>query len=416
MRRLRTSGLQFLLALMLSLALWTYVSFTENPTEQEAFEVPVTLIDPHEGLVLVDATTGEPAEPKILTTLQVTGPQLNLDELDTESFTATADLSTLEAGLHSVPIRVRWPSTVRVRSHNPASLQVRLVPEATRTMTVTRDVQGQLPFLFELEDISLATDQVVASGPQDLMARIERVSLPIDLQGRTANFTREIEPIALDENGDPVSGITLRPNRIKVNVQIESRVEVQRASVLPSFTGQPAPGYTTERIDWAPKFVEIIASQAITVALETEKIDLAGRTESFTQTVSVIKPTGIQTQLLTERITVTVPVVPFQVPSNVPLFVPVTPVNLGSDLAVTADPPTLTITVSGTFDQLSQLANATVQATVDLSGLGPGTYQRPAAIPLPQGLQIVGDQPQVTVTIAPSPPGQPSPAPTTNGG
>jgi YbbR domain-containing protein len=410
MRRLRVSGLQFLLALMLSLALWTFVSFTQNPTEQKTFEIPVNLTNPSNGLVLVDPGTGEPSQPTINTRVQVTGPQLNLDELATTSFTATADLTTAGEGLQSVPIRVRGPNTVRIRSHTPASFQVRLALEETRTLTVTRKIQGQLPFLFELEDISIASDQVVASGPQNLMQRVDRVIVPIDLQGRTANFTQEIELVAVDENDERVPGINVSPNQVKVSVKIEPRVDVQRASILPHFDGQPAPGYTTERIDWTPKFVEIIASQAITVALETEPIDLTGRTETFTQTVRVIKPDTIPARLLTEYVTVSVPIVPFEIPSNVPLFVPVTPINLGPDLHVTADPPSLTITVSGTFEQLSQLANATVQATVDLSGLGPGTYKLAAAIQLPPGLQIVGEQPQVTVTITQTPGGSPPPA------
>jgi YbbR domain-containing protein len=415
MRRLRATGLQFLLALLLSLALWTFVSFTQNPSDQQSFEVPIDITDPRPGLLIVDPASGEPIRPELITRVQVTGPQLNLAELSTESFTATADLSPYGEGLHTVPIRVRTPNTVRERSHTPASIQVRLALEATRTLTITPELNNQLPFLFELNDIALATDQVVASGPQNLMAQVDRVAALIELQGQTTSFTRDVALAAFDQNGEPVPGITLAPDHVKITVQIEPRVEAQRASVLPKFTGQPAPGYTTERIDWNPKFVEFIASQAITVPLETEEIDLTGRTESFSQTVRVISPAGVRARLLTDRVTVSVPIVPFQIPSNVPLFVPVSPTNLGSDLQVTADPPSLTITVSGTFEQLSQLANATVQATVDLSGLGPGTYPITAVVQLPPGLQIVGDPPQVTVTIVPKPPNSSSP-PAVEGG
>lgn len=416
MRRLRTSGLQFLLALLLSLALWTYVSFTENPTEQRIFEVPVNITSPKVGLLIVDPASGEPIQPDIMTSVQVTGPDLDLRELATDNFTATADLSPYDEGLHTVPIRVRGPGSVRQRSQNPAAMQVRLELEATRTLTITPQLNNQLPFLFQLTDASIATDQVVASGPQNLMAQVEQVVAPIELQGQTSSFTRDINLVALDEDGMPVAGITLAPDHVRINVQIETRTETQRASVLPKFEGQPAPGYTTERIDWDPKFVEFIASEAITVPLETEPIDLTGRTESFSQTVRIVTPLGVKAQLLPDEVTVSVPIVPFEIPSNVPLFVPVSPTNLGQDLQVTADPPSLTITVQGTFEQLSQLANATVQATVDLNGLGPGTYPIQAVVQLPPGLQIVGDPPQVTVTITTKPPGSGSPAPGTEGG
>ena len=65
MKRLRTSGLQFLLALLLSLALWTFVSFTQNPSIARAVDVEVDVVGPSTGLVVVDPATGFPLEPSL---------------------------------------------------------------------------------------------------------------------------------------------------------------------------------------------------------------------------------------------------------------------------------------------------------------------------------------------------------------
>lgn len=393
----KVSGLLATL-LIIGIALF-YVSFVLNPIGQKKFDVPVNVTSVPSGLILVDPASGEPIEPVIYVEFEAVARLLSLNILETENLEATADLSPYADGLHNVPIKIKSPNNIKVREYTPSSIQVRLVPEETRTLTITTQLNNQLPFLFELVDATIAVDQVVASGPQDLMAQVAQVVAPIELQGQTSSFTRDIGLVALNEDGEPVVGIKLAPDHVKINVQIATRIGPQRTSVLPKFRGQPAPGYTTESIDWDPKFVEFIASEAISVPLETEPIDLSGRTESFSQTVRMIIPNGIQARLLTKEVTVSIPIVPFEIPSNVPLFVPILPTNLGQDLQATANPPSLTITVSGTFEQLSQLANATVQATVDLSGLGPGTYQVPVGVQLPPGLQIVGNPPQVTVTI-----------------
>jgi len=408
-RRLRTSILQFVLALLLSLALWTFVSFSGNPTTQTSLEIPVAVSEPPGNLMIVNPATGEPLELRRQVELEVSGPQVDLDRLTPSNFRATVDLRGLNEGIHSVPIIIRGPRGVQWGASNPSTLEIALAPKTSRTMSVRSDIQGQLPFGFEQKSISVAARQVVITGPRDLVERVERVIVPIDIQGRTTTLSGQIELLPLDENGDVINGVTLTPEATRVNVRIEPRVDIQQISVLPRFVGQPAPGYTTELIDWNPKFVGVIAPIAITGTLETEQIDLTGRTEAFTQTVRVINPEPGVTQLLSDTIAVRVPIVPFQLPQNYPLIVPVTPENLAQGLEVKAEPASVAITVSGTFDQLRQVAETRLQAVVDLSGLGPGSYTLPVAISLPPGLQIVGELPQVTIQINEPPTATPPP-------
>jgi YbbR domain-containing protein len=405
MRQLGTSGLQFLLALVLALALWTFVSFTENPIQEREFVVPVEVNEPAEGLTVIDPATGEPAEIKATTTVRVAGPQSEIQSLSRADLEAVADISALEEGLHTVSIDVTVPRDFRLVNRQPADLAVRLESLETRTFSVTVLKEGQLPFSYTLDASDVATDQVIVRGPQPLVEQVQQVVARINLQGRTASFTESVSLQAVDRNGEPVSGVTLAPDHTKVTVRIEPHLDVQRVSVLPQFEGEPAPGYLVERYDWEPKFVEVFAPVAITGTLRTEPITLTNRTESFTQTVNLIDLDGIVTRLENNTVTVSVSIVPFEVRSSVPLFVPVVPTHLGAGLQASAQPASLMVTVSGTFQQLSQLANTTVQATVDLQGLGPGTYTLPVTIRLPEGLEIVEPAaPQVTVTIERSTP------------
>lgn len=404
MRRIRTSSLQFLLALVLSLALWTFVSFTKNPTELKTFVVPITIVQPSAGLIVVDPATGAPFNGPVTTSVQVSGPQVDVDQLRPDNFTATADLSGLNAGEQTVPISITPVRGVRIRSYTPEALRVQLEQRISKTYNVQPVTQGRLPFLFENKSTLVANKSAVVTGSPDLLAQVARVIVTIDLQNRTQTYSEQKDLVPVDGTGKPVVGVTVDPAQTSVTVSVTPRVEVQRVAVEPQTTGFAAPGYTTERIDWTPRYVDIIASVEITGSLRTEPIDLTDRTESFTQTVRLVDIDETIQLLGSDLVTVTIPIVPIQIPANYPLFVPVTPINIGPGLQATAQPPSLTILAKGTFEQLQQLENATVQATLDLNGYGPGTYTLPVTIDLPPGLQIVGDQPEATVTITALPP------------
>lgn len=421
MRRLRTSGLQFVLALLLSLALWTFVSFTQNPTRERRLDVPVEVIPPPPGLVVVDPTTGLPAQPQLNTTLQVTVADSDLGLVNPQNFKATANLSGSQAGDQTVPIDVDPPTGVRIRTFSPTSLRVRLVAQSTRALPIQVTPRNQPAFLFAVGDFVVDAKEAIASGPAEMLSRVDRVIAPIDLAGRTSTFVANVALEAVDRGGSVVSGITLSPAATSITIPINPRAQIQRVSVVPRIIGQPAPGYTNVRgdegIDWNPKYVELIAPFLITGTLGTETIDLTGRTESFTETVKLDAVDPSWTLITSDQITVTVPVVPFQTPYLAPVFVPVTPINQGTDLNVTVQPLGLSITARGTAEQFKQLESNPVEATVDVRGLGPGTYSLAASVALPGGLTIVGNQPQVTVTIvaAPTSPA-PSPAPSVPGG
>lgn len=398
---LRSAGLQFLLSLVLSLALWTFVSFSVNPTARLELSVPVVVGEPPAGLILVDPATGEPVQPERRVTVLVVGPQLDLNQLTAEDFRATLDLSQLSAGLHSVPVHVEGPRGVRIRQVEPASIQVRLAPLASRTLPVAPLPRNNPPFLYQARAITVTAKEAVASGPSDLMQRVARIVAPVDLNGRTSSFTEEVALVAVDGDDQPVPGITLTPARARVSVQIVPRVDRQRVAVAPRIINQPAPGYVAEDVDWNPRFVDVISPLPLSGPIETEPIDLTGRTESFTTTVKLVNPDPATTQLLTDTVTVSIPIRPFRIPTEVPWFVAVTPVNVAPTVQATVQPPGLTLTISGTADQLQQLVTNSPQATVDVAGLGPGSYTLPVTIELPPGLRLVGAPPQVTVTITP---------------
>jgi len=75
----------------------------------------------------------------------------------------------------------------------------------------------------------------------------------------------------------------------------------------------------------------------------------------------------------------------------------------------------VTTTLTGTSAALVGLGQAQLRATVDVNGLGPGTYDLPVSVALPPGVSLVGDpqRVQVTLRLPPAPTATPvAPTPT----
>jgi YbbR domain-containing protein len=409
MRQPRAAVLQGVLSLVLALALWTFVSFTQNPTDERRFSVPLATSNLPNGLMVVRPETGLPGDIETVVDVLVAGPRVTLDE--GPRVNATVDLSDLSAGTHMVPVDIDTQGGVRAREYEPQTVTVRLAPSATQTFPVTPLVVNQPPFAEPEDDaISVDTKQASVNGPQEAVARVAQVQLRIDLQGRLQSYAQSLPLEAVDQNGESVLGVTVAPTSTHVTVNIEPHIEPQQVSVVPQFVGQPPAPYVVQGFDWTPKSVEVIAPVVITSTLQTEPIVLNERTESFTQTVRLVNVDGMMTRLPNDTVTVEVRIAEVAVRSNTLLFIPtVEPQNLAADLRIASAPQELRVRVSGTYQQFNQLAGTTVRAVVDLAGRGPGSYTLPVEIELPDGVRIVGDPPQVTITLVEVPPPTPTP-------
>ena len=360
---LRTFGLRLTLALGLAFALWVFVSYTQNPDRDTSYDsVPVDIVGRASELVLVDQD-GLPRTSLPTVDVTVEGDTETLTKLQLSSLRALVDLSALGPGEHQVPVDVETTRSDLKRltfSTSPNFLPIRLEQEITRTVPLTVELEGSVPFSFEAGTARLAVrnqeiKEVQVRGPQSRVERVTLVRVTANIDRLTANYSspRPVQAIASD--GQPVAGVTAEPGNIDVLVPIVSSAGIKRVPVVPQIVGQPASGFIVTNISVAPQFVRLTGSSGpldAVQSLATENVDITGAAQTVERTAALRTPLNIGLASGEPSVvTVTITVAPIDRPFEVTLPVPIVAVDIPNGLSVSFSPSIVQLALTGSAGQ-----------------------------------------------------------------
>ncbi|MDQ2997671.1 MAG: CdaR family protein [Chloroflexota bacterium] len=421
MTSLRTQGLRLLLSIGLAFALWIFVSFTQNPDQRSAFEgVPVDIEGLAPGLLVVDKE-GLPKATQPIVTISVEGDVVTILPVRQSDLRAFVDLSGLAAGEHSnVPVIVERNRAGLARltlTSDPAFLSFRLEQEITRTVPLTVEVTGSVPFSFEkgkprLTQAGRVVDSVLIRGPQSRVDRVDLARVVADIDRLTGNYssTRPVE--ILSQDGQEIAGVTAEPSAINVQVPIASSAGVKRVPVVPRLVGAPASGQIVSTVSVDPQFIQLTGgSDALDgiESIETFDVDIAGVTRAISRTVAMHVPANTSLASGEPAVaTVLVEIRPIDRPFQITLPVPIQVTDQPDGLLVTFSPISIQIKLEGNAAALGAFDPASLQGTVSARTLGEGTYAVIPSIQLPRGVTLVEPAPKVTVTLRRPPTPQPT--------
>lgn len=406
---LNTPALRFLLALILAFTLWVFVSYTQNPDRSIAYEnVPVDLEGLAPGLVVIDKE-GLPRAQRPEVDITVLADDETVRNVRVSDLRPFVDLTGRGPGEHNVPVNVVTTRSLRLRaSAEPEYLLVRLDQEITRTVVLTVETTGIVPFGFEARTPQVTSrgqpvTSVTVRGPQGRVERVALVRARVDIDRLTANYNspRTLEPI--DANGQPIAGVTVDPATVDVLVPIISSVGLKRVPVVPSVTGVPASGYIVAGVSVSPLLVTLTGSSGPLDDAEnvvTGDVDVTGATQTLTRTVALIPPRGTQLRFgEPSDAVVTVTIVPINRPFQVTVPASVQVIGISDGLLASLSPAIVSITVTGSSPQLEALSGTQLLGVINVRGLGPGTYELEPAFSLPEGVTLVPPAPRVFVTL-----------------
>jgi YbbR domain-containing protein len=163
------------------------------------------------------------------------------------------------------------------------------------------------------------------------------------------------------------------PGTIALDIEKSGRRTIP---IVPALDGEPAPGFVIGGVTSDPAAVEVEGPESRLRQLTgatTEPVEMTGSRSRVRDVVTVGISDSAVRLVKPQNATVLVEVLPAPVEREL-AGVPVRWRHLGTGLRALVQPSLTRITVRGKREALADLRAGTIDAFVDLAGLGPGRY------------------------------------------
>ena len=394
-------------ALIMAVAVWVLAVTNTDPVDRRVFNRPVSIeiIGLDQSLVITNDT------PEQLSSLILNAPvsTWNSELSVSNAVRSVSDLSGLDAGVYEVPVNLQIDAQpVQIQSYSPQSITVQLEQVFSKSFTINV-VQPSTPAVgYEAGESVLSTQTATVSGPSSNVELVDEVRAVLDISQARENIDRNIPLTALDENGLPVSGVSISPETVNIIQEITQKGGYRNVSVNPIISGVPAPGYTQTRFSVNPQIVTVFSTDPELIdqmdgVIETQPINIEGAEEDIEETVPLNIPQGVSVigeSVVSVRITIA-PIPGSQRLPNLPIEI----IGLLPEFTADISPESVEVTLSGPLPVLNQLQPSDIRVLLDLSEYIAGRYEvEPQVEVNAQGILVDSVLPSVIdVQISPLP-------------
>ncbi|GIV65256.1 MAG: hypothetical protein KatS3mg046_516 [Bellilinea sp.] len=377
LRRLLRLLPSLITAFVLALAVWISAVSSSDPLVERTYPnpLPIEIIGQDPGLVITSPVPGS-------VTVVLSAPQSIWNQLTTEtgSVRAFLDLSGLESGSHTVPVKIQISARpVRKIAQSPQTITVTLERLASKEFPIRVVTRGSPAVGYTADTPTLSQTSVTVSGPESQVNRVAEVQATLDISQATETISRTVNLVAVDVNDNPISGVSLLPDRVTVRQNISQRFGYRNVVVKVVVLGQVASGYRLTNISVFPPAVTVFSADPQVVSdlpgfIETEPLNINGLKDDLDISLSLNLPAGVSVVGDQTEVLVRVGVAAIESSLTLP-NIPVEITGLQPGLSAEISPETITVIISGPVALLDRLRATDVRAVVDLSTLSEGTYQ-----------------------------------------
>jgi YbbR domain-containing protein len=258
-----------------------------------------------------------------------------------------------------------------------------------------------IPEALEIVGNTPDTVDVRLRGSSAVLSRVQAGEIVAVLDMATARAGSRLFHILTDEVRAPfgVEVSQVVPSTLALELEKSAHRTVP---VVPAIEGDPAPGFVVGRFSAEPATVEIVGpdSHVRQVAeATTEPVSVKDARSRVRDGVTIGVVDSAVRLAQAQNANVTVEIWPAPVERRMP-DVPVRWRNLGNGLRAQVSPQLVHVTVRGSKEPLAGLRGDSVQAFVDLAGLGSGRYNLRVQVDPAESFGVVAIDPAVvSVTI-----------------
>jgi YbbR domain-containing protein len=238
-------------------------------------------------------------------------------------------------------------------------------------------------------------------GSSALLSRVQpgEIVAVLDLSGARAGS--RLFHIRADEVRAPFGIEVAQVVPPTISIEVESSAQ-RKVPVVPATQGEPAPGFVIGRIAAEPATVEIVGPDTRVRQISeatTEPVSIAGARTRVRDVVTVGVVDSSVRVVQPQSATVIVEIWPAPIERTVS-DVPVRWRNLDDRLRAQVTPSLVRVGIRGGRDALASVRNDSIQAFVDLAGLGSGRYNLRVQVDPAESFGVTAVDPAVvSVTI-----------------
>ncbi len=413
MRWFATNIRTFLLALVLALAVWISAVTSADPDEERILSsIPLEIIGQDPALIV---TSDLPSSVEV--TLRA--PSSIWEQLTAQenSVQATLDLSGISTGIHTLDIEIRLLiRPVQIVLANPTTVTVILEPLATQTLPVDLSLSGEPAIGYQAGDAILDLQNITITGPESIVQQAARARVLVSLDGARESIDQSLVVQIVDAKNNRLNGIAVTPDSVHVSIPVSQQGGFRDVAVKVVVQGQVASGYRLENISVFPPVITVFASDpelvnALPGVVETLPLDLQDARENISTRLALTLDPSI-TIVGAQSVQVQVGISPIQTSITL-LNQPINVLGLSEGLAAQVLPQTVDVIISGPLPILDALTPQDIIVSVDVTGLGLGTYQLIPKVEVLVGNVLVESILPGTVEVVISIPATPTATPTT---
>lgn len=397
-----------ILSLIIAFLVWLIVVNADNPIMTESFVVSdVQLLN--EAYIDADGKMCMQDEEQDPIRVTIRAERKVLDRISASDIRAVADLQqavSLDTDPVMVPITAVCagiaPEDIQV---TPQNLSLHVEDKDTQEFVVNVTTNNTRPDRgYEVGTLLSNPEKIKITGPISLINKIDRVNAAIDVSDASEDVTEETEVTVIDKNGEVFSDTDmayLNVSKVYVTARLwEVRSDVR---IRAEYSGTAAEGYEAESITTTPNVITVAGSTSALEALEEQNntiwipadaVDISGEKSDYEEKINISDylPEGLKlTADSSEDLFIRVNILPegssvCEVPTKNIIVE-----NAPDTMQVAFDTAMIEVRVKKTSEDLEDLTEKEIQASIDLEDIEEGSHELPVEIRLPEGYELVDE-------------------------
>ncbi len=387
------------LSVACAFALWLYVITAVSPGSTDTYyNIPIVWEGEsvlNERGLMVTAVSSNTVN------LRLSGNRSDLSKVNSGNITIKADLSKIYEPGTQIPLTYTSPTfpgdvasnAFVIESKEPDSIYITVVKRVSKSVPVEVVWVGTTAegFMIDRENKTLDHPEVTVTGPESVVNTIAKATITVDLDGRRESISESYNYTLCDEQGNPVDAklITTDVEQVRLDVTIRAVKDLRL-----TYTLNPGGGANAENttVTLSAETIRVSGSEAalenLGDTLSIGSINLADITRDTTLTFGVALPEGITN--LTGINEVTAEVSFHGLATKEMTVAQIEAVNVPEGLEVELITEKLTVTLRGPTEQISKVTPEDVTAIADFTGAEVGTSTFKTSLRLAKGFENLG--------------------------